>query len=237
MRALVCEMGPGAARLVRRLVRPALTGSGITAVTAGRSPRRTAAMVRDLRPDLLVAVGVAGGSASDGVGLARKVLLEAVPRQPRILIVGEADDPQGVADALRAGVLGWVPFSATATELSTAAMAVARGYTVLGPALSRDVLLAAGQHRPAAASSLTPLTNREKDVFALMAAGHTTRRVAQILVLGENTVRSHLQRIYRKLDLSNQVELVIFAYEAGFAPAAGAGLAPACAGPGSFAAG
>ena len=92
------------------------------------------------------------------------------------------------------------------------------GEALLAPSITRRLIEEFTQPRrtsPPATASLDQLSPREAEVFALLARGLTNHEIAELLVLGENTVKTHVARILTKLDLRDRVQAVVLAYETG----------------------
>ena len=120
-------------------------------------------------------------------------------------------------DALRAGVSGFLLKDATRAQLVDAVRTVAAGDALLAPSVTRRLLDRLGPPVPArrAEEVLAPLTEREREVLELVARGRTNAEVARALVVGEATVKTHVNRIFAKLGLRDRVQAVILAYEVG----------------------
>jgi DNA-binding NarL/FixJ family response regulator len=143
---------------------------------------------------------------------------------PRVLILTTFDLDEYVYAGLRAGASGFLLKDVPPTELIGAVRAVARGDAVVAPTATRRLLdayvhrLPAGPGATAAEgghSALSALTPREREVLAEVAAGHSNAEIAERLVLSEATVKTHVGRIFHKLDLRDRVHAVILAYEIG----------------------
>lgn len=115
--------------------------------------------------------------------------------------------------ALRAGASGFVLERAGAAELVAAVRAVASGDSLLYPDAVRKLALAA--LRPPPVRTPPALTRREAEVLALVAEGLTNAEVAERLVLGTETVRTHVAALVRKLGARDRTQAVVPAYEAG----------------------
>jgi DNA-binding NarL/FixJ family response regulator len=161
----------------------------------------------------------------DGIEATRQIVAASREDGPRVLILTTFDLDEYVYAGLRAGASGFLLKDVPPAELIAAVRAVARGDAVVAPSLTRR-LLDAYVHRlpagvpPAAAddgghAALAPLTPRERDVFAEIAAGRSNAEIAERLVLSEATVKTHVGRIFHKLDLRDRVHAVILAYEIG----------------------
>lgn len=160
-----------------------------------------------------------------GVSLVDQLLAGCHRGQPRILITTAAGDEDLVLDAVRAGAAGSVSKEAPTRLLVEEIVQVASGMLRL-PQWAVQRLVKA--HRrgllPVSepASALTMLTRREVEVVRLVAAGRSNTDIAQAFVVSESTVKTHLHRAMRKLDVSSRSEMVIFAYRNGIAWPSGA---------------
>ena len=139
--------------------------------------------------------------------------------EPRVLALGP-DDPEAMVDALEAGAAGYLPTAADFDDIADAVRAIAEGQAVVPPAMLGALLRHVVRRRRADRESLTlleALTDREREVFDLMAAGHDRASIAEALFISVGTVRSHLQRVFRKLDVHTHAEVVAFASRCGLA--------------------
>jgi DNA-binding NarL/FixJ family response regulator len=163
---------------------------------------------RRLRPDIaIVDVGMPG---LNGVDAAREIL-RASPRS-RVIMLTMHKDNAYLAEALRAGVRGYILKSRSATELREAVEEVTRGGVYLSPGLSREV---AESYLTGDKPGPGPLSPREREVLQLIAEGKTTKEVAAVLFISFKTVESHRQRIMSKLDLHEIASLVRYAIRSG----------------------
>ncbi|BAU85772.1 two-component system response regulator [Streptomyces laurentii] len=175
------------------------------------------AAVAALRPDLvLMDVRMPGRD-----GIAATEQLCARPDPPRILVVTTFDLDAYAYGALRAGANGFLVKDAPAEEILVTVRAVLRGEVMVGPALTRRLVERFVRHSAGAAATparrdrLAALTERERDVLALVARGLSNGEIAGRLFVGETTVKTHLGRVLTKLGLRDRVHAVIFAYESG----------------------
>jgi len=140
------------------------------------------------------------------------------PPVGRVLVLTTFGDEEYVLAALRAGASGFLLKNSSADELVGAVRIVAAGEALLAPGITRTViehyLSAAGPSR-AAAAVIEKLTPREVEVMSLMARGLSNREIADQLVLGETTVKTHVARILTKLAVRDRAQVVIAAYESG----------------------
>jgi DNA-binding NarL/FixJ family response regulator len=174
-------------------------------------------LVRQLRPDV-VAMDVRM-PLLDGIE-ATRALLRTVDAPPKILVVTTFENDEYVYGALRAGADGFLLKRARPAEIVHAVRLVAEGESLLFPASVRR--LAAeygnGSGNRAARDVLerARLTEREGEVLRLMARGLTNAEIAAKLVVGTETVKSHVSAVLAKLGARDRTQAVIAAYESGF---------------------
>jgi DNA-binding NarL/FixJ family response regulator len=172
-------------------------------------------MARTLRPDvILMDVRMPG---TDGITATGQITAE-LPGI-RILILTTFDLDDYVHAGLRAGASGFLLKDVPAPDLIAAIRTVAAGDAVLSPSTTRRLIERFVPLLPtteaAATDSLATLTNREREVFALVAQGRSNREIADSLFLSEGTVKIHVSRLLGKLGLRDRVHAVILAYESG----------------------
>jgi len=151
----------------------------------------------------------------DGIEATRR--LTALPQPPRVLMLTTFDLDEYVYEALRAGASGFLLKDAGADELLHAVRVVAAGDALLSPSITRR-LIADYAHRPPPSeqpATLAELTPRELEVLRLVARGLSNADIARELVLGDATVKTHVARIFQKLDLHDRAQAVVLAYESG----------------------
>jgi len=145
--------------------------------------------------------------------------IEATRRLPRqkVLILTTFGVDDYIIAALRAGASGFLLKDAPTAKVVEAVRAVAAGDAVLSPAITRQLLDQVGRRLPAAVSQapegLAQLTEREREVLRMLAAGLTNAEIAGALVVSEATVKSHVSNLLGKLGLRDRVQAVIYAYE------------------------
>ena len=180
-----------------------------------------AGAVRALRPDVvLMDVRM---PVLDGIEATRR--LREDHSAPPVLALTTFEDDEVLAGMLRAGAAGFVLKGLPAEDLQRAVRAVAGGDAWLDPAVTGRVLTiyrdAPGARAAAGAGSgdpaLASLTAREREVLELIATGLTNDEIAERLVLGVGTIKTHVNHIFLKLGIRNRAEAVIFAFDHGLA--------------------
>jgi DNA-binding NarL/FixJ family response regulator len=174
-------------------------------------------LVRQLRPDV-VAMDVRM-PLLDGIE-ATRALLRTVDEPPRILVVTTFENDEYVYEALRAGADGFLLKRARPAEIVHAVRLIAEGESLLFPASVRQLAAEYGEgggNRAArAAMERAQLTEREGEVLRLMARGLSNAEIAARLVVGTETVKSHVSAVLAKLGARDRTQAVIAAYESGF---------------------
>ncbi len=154
-------------------------------------------------------------------GIAATAAITATGTASRILILTTFDLDQYVFAGLKAGASGFLLKDAPPAELLSAVRTVAAGDAVLAPSATRRLidqfapLLPDPGRQQDQDAVLSKLTDRERTVFAELAAGRSNREIATALHLSEGTVKIHVGRILAKLDLRDRVQAVVLAYESG----------------------
>ncbi|CAL9438728.1 response regulator [Streptomyces sp. enrichment culture] len=139
--------------------------------------------------------------------------------RPRVLMLTTFDVDDYVYEALRAGASGFLLKDAPPADLIAAVRIVAAGDALLAPSVTRRLIADFARQRPAARGRpelrLKALTERETEVLTLVARGRSNAEIAGILVLAEQTVKTHVSRVLTKLDLRDRAQAVVLAYESG----------------------
>lgn len=195
--------------LVRQGLRSILeSDDGIMVVGEAADGAEAVALTRSHQPDV-VCMDVRM-PAVDGIRATELVL--ALPRPPRVLVITTFASDDYVFGALRAGAAGFVLKRAGADELIAAVHSVATGDSLLFPAAVRDLAL---RHARPDTYRGEPLTPRERAVLALIAHGLSNAAVADQLVIGVETVRTHVASLLRKLGARDRTHAVVLAYGKG----------------------
>ena len=139
-----------------------------------------------------------------------------------VLMLSMYANEEYVLRALRNGALGYLLKSASSSELELAIRAAVKGDRYLSPEVSKHVIDAYVNRTQSGGSPLDALTPRQREVLQLVAEGHTTREIAELLHLGVKTVETHRTNIMRQLDVHDVVGLVRFAMRHGLLPDDGA---------------
>jgi DNA-binding NarL/FixJ family response regulator len=152
----------------------------------------------------------------DGIEATRRIA-EASEDGPRILILTTFDLDDYVYDALQAGASGFLLKDVPSETLFEAVRVIAGGEALLAPAITRRLIaefarLRPRQVRPAA---LSELTRRETEILGLVAEGLSNHEIAERLVLSDETVKTHVSHVLRKLALRDRAQAVVVAYETG----------------------
>ena len=150
----------------------------------------------------------------DGISATHALL--ATPEPPKVLMLTTFDLDEHVYDALAAGASGFLLKDVTAERLFDAVRVVAAGEALLAPSVTRRLIGEFARQRPRPPSpALAELTPRETEVLRLLAAGLSNVEIATRLVVGEETVKTHVSRILRKLGVRDRAQAVVTAYESG----------------------
>jgi DNA-binding NarL/FixJ family response regulator len=181
----------------------------IEVVAIVQSGEELVAVVERLRPRVaLVDVNLIG---MDGLAAVRQIEERNLPTRTMALTM--FTDHDTVTRAVAAGVAGYLPKNVRRDELVQAVRAVAAGKGFLHPDVTRPFLERVGPL--AIHAGLQPLSKREQDVLEQLATGKSTREIAEVLELGDETVKSHLSRIYTKLKATDRVQAVVIAMRHG----------------------
>ncbi len=199
--------------MMRFALRTILEASGIEVVGEAGDGHEAVSVALATRPDvMLMDVRMPG---RDGIDATRE-LTSALP-ELRVIVLTTFDDDDVLYGALAAGAAGFVLKNSPPEALVRAVQAVAGGDAVLDPAVTARVLARVAGSRAPVAPGDHGLTERELDVWWLMAQGSSNAEIARRLSVAEPTVKTHVSRVLAKLGVRDRVQAVIVAYEGGFA--------------------
>jgi DNA-binding NarL/FixJ family response regulator len=171
---------------------------------------------RRLRPDVVL-MDIRMGDV-DGIEATRRIVAADAGR---VIVLTTFDLDEYVYGALRAGASGFLLKDTRPVDLIEAVRIVARGDALLAPGVTRRLLARFAQdHGPVPGDGLlaviaADLTEREREVLALLAGGRSNLEIADVLYLSEATIKTYVSNVLRKLDLRDRVQAVTWAYEHG----------------------
>ncbi|MER6300532.1 response regulator transcription factor [Kitasatospora sp. NPDC001539] len=213
--------------LVRTGFRMILTARGIDVVAEAADGAEAVAAAVTHQPD--VALLDIRMPTMDGLEAARRILAQ-VPHC-RVIMLTTFDLDHYVYAALAAGASGFLLKDVTSAHLAAAVRLVDTGDALLAPSITRRLVerFATGAPGPSSTGSpaphrdLAPLTPREAEVLALLGRGLSNAELAEELTLSESTVKTHVARIFAKLNLRDRAQAVVLAYETGLVTPGGPG--------------
>jgi len=200
--------------LVRSGLAMVLEARGVEVVGEAADGRAAVDVARRTAPDVvLMDIRM---PVLDGISATREVV--ALGLATRVLVLTTYDLDGYVYDALRAGASGFLLKATPPDRLVAGIQTVAAGEALLAPSLTRR-LIEEHVRGPAPVDGvpapLKALTEREREVFTLIARGASNEEIAARLVVAEATVKTHVNRVLAKLGVRTRVELVVLAYECG----------------------
>ena len=150
----------------------------------------------------------------DGLEATRRIV--AADKGARILVLTTFDLDEYVYEALRAGASGFVLKDDPAEQLLAAVRVVSAGDALLSPTVTKRVIRQFTRTpRPTPSKALDDLSDREQEVFRLIARGLSNAEIGKELFISETTVKTHITHILQKLDLRDRVQAVVLAYQTG----------------------
>jgi DNA-binding NarL/FixJ family response regulator len=153
----------------------------------------------------------------DGLEATRRITADPGLNRARIIILTTFALDEYLFDALRAGASGFLVKDTEPAELVAAVRVVAAGDALISPAMTRRLVAEYARRAkpPPPVTGVDQLTEREREVLVLVAAGLTNDEIAGRLFLSPATARTHVSRILSKLSARDRIQLVVFAYETG----------------------
>ena len=200
--------------LVRTGFRMILTAAGdIDVVSEAANGQDAVAEARASSPDVvLMDVRM---PVLDGISATREIIRRSGTDAPRIVILTTFDLDQYVYDALRAGASGFLIKDLPAAQLVAGVRTAADGEALLAPSITRRLIEQFAAPPPEPPPGLDDLTPRELEIMRHVARGMSNLEIANELIIGEATVKTHVARVLMKLGLRDRVQAVVLAYEAG----------------------
>jgi DNA-binding NarL/FixJ family response regulator len=172
-------------------------------------------LVRRLRPDVvLMDIRM---PTMDGLEATRRITADPALQSTRVVILTTFELDEYVFEAVRIGASGFLVKDTEPIDLLNGVRAVAAGDALLSPSVTRRLIAEfASRSRPAAPSdALDPLTEREREVVALVGEGLSNDEIAARLVVSPATAKTHVSRAMVKLHARDRAQLVVIAYESG----------------------
>ena len=173
-------------------------------------------VVRDRRPDVVVMD--VRMPEMDGIEATRRIAAAPDLEDVRVLVLTTFDVDEYVFEALRVGASGFILKDAEPVDLLRAIRVIADGAALLSPGATRRLITEYASrptNRPVDAGALALLTEREREVVALVAGGLSNEEIAAELVISSATARTHVSRAMVKLHCRDRAQLVVLAFESG----------------------
>lgn len=187
---------------------------GIKIVTVARSAEEALEKLARFPPDVIIVDIQLPGM--NGIELIKQVKSQYPNIEAITLTV--FDDEQFAKQAIKAGAIGYVIKDAAKDELVKSVKAAARGESLISTSVARKLIEEISEpegRRKKRAVGYEGLSQREVDVIKLMAKGYNNRQIADILFISEHTVKVHIRNIFRKIDVADRTNAVLWAIENG----------------------
>lgn len=188
---------------------------GIEVAAEAADGEQTLALVREVRPELvLMDIRM---PLLDGLAATRAITEDAALTGVKVVMLTTFELDEYVFEALRSGASGFLVKDTDPDELVRAVRAVVDGDALLSPGVTRRLIaeFAARSKEPAAPEGLAELTQREREVLALVGMGLSNEEIAGRLVVSPLTAKTHVSRTMVKLGVRDRAQLVVLAYESG----------------------
>ena len=182
---------------------------GIEVAGIAADGEQVVALASELTPDVvLMDLDMPG---TDGIEATRRIV--AGGGAAAVLVLTSFSDQPRILGAIEAGAVGYLLKDASSEDVVEGIRAAARGESPLDPRAARTVLNAR-----AAPDPLAPFSPREREVLELLVAGLPNKLIARRLEISEKTVKSHLTKIFRELDVSDRTQAALWAQRHGMRP-------------------
>ncbi|MFD0377563.1 response regulator [Streptomyces sp. NPDC127112] len=177
--------------------------------------RQAVRLARELRPDVVL-MDIRMPDL-DGLAATRAITADGALGEVRVVMLTTVELDEYVFEAIRAGASGFLVKDTEPEELLRAVRAVVAGDALLSPGVTRRLIaeFAARSREPASAVGLERLTDREREVMALVGMGLSNEEIARRLVVSPLTAKTHVSRTMVKLGARDRAQLVVLAYESG----------------------
>ena len=199
-------------RMLREGLRRSMTDAGFDVVGEAGDGVEAIAMADDLQPDVIL-MDVTMPNC-DGVEACRRVIESG--SDTRVVMLTMHADQEVLANAIRAGAIGYLTKDSSTREIADAVRMAVEGDTVLSPQLARTMLEEVRKlDAPGTHEAERVISDREVEVLQLIADGCSTPEVAAQLYISQKTVKNHLASIYQKLDARDRTQAVLAAVRMG----------------------
>ncbi|HEY2057522.1 MAG TPA: response regulator transcription factor [Amycolatopsis sp.] len=192
------------------------TEDGFEVVGEAGDGEQAVALAAEHRPDVVVMdVRMPG---TDGLAATRRITADPELADVKVLVLTTFDVDEYVYEALRSGASGFLLKDTEPVELLRALQVVAAGEALLAPTVTRRLIaefVGRPEHRRVDPSAVREVTDREREVLALVAGGLSNDEIASHLVISTATARTHVSRIMTKIGARDRAQLVVLAYESG----------------------
>lgn len=191
-------------------------GGDIEVVGEAENGEQAMAMAVELAPDvILMDIRM---PEMDGLEATRRIIGDDIGGAPRIVVLTTFDADEYVYEALRVGASGFLLKDTDPAQLVEGVRVVAGGDALLSPSVTRRLITEFASRpeiRRARPSELESLTEREREILTLVAAGLSNDEIAARLVISPATAKTHVSRVMMKLHARDRAQLVVMAYESG----------------------
>lgn len=188
----------------------------LVAVAEAADGLQAVELTRTTRPDVVL-MDIRMPRA-DGLEATRRIVADRTLDAVRVLVLTTFEADEYVFEALRVGAAGFLLKDIEPDELRAAIRTVAAGRSLLSPAVTRRVIEEFARLKAPEAEArrrLGPLTNREREVLALVGRGLSNDEIGERLIMSPLTAKTHVSRVMAKLGARDRAQLVVVAYETG----------------------